>query len=220
MYLNLTMKVQGYLINLKTRPDRLERFDKEVRIHLPNINIELIEAIDGSKLDITNEELRKNINPWNFKHLKEKTLRGVIGCCLSHLECYKKIYLGTDPYAIIFEDDCVFIKGQESSSNEIITNIKVPEKFGIIWLNKWNSGNKLGLKDENNLVQITQGFKTMEAYIVSKDFAKILYDENIRNIGAIDAHIGLLIAKYPEYPYYTYSQNIFIQYDRRDSNIR
>ena len=123
--------MKGYLINLKSRPDRLERFENKVKIHLPNISIELVEAIDGSNLDLTDKELIKNVNPWNFKYLSEKTLRGVIGCCLSHLECYKRIYQGDNPYAIIFEDDCAFIKGMETYSNDIIKNINIPDKFGI-----------------------------------------------------------------------------------------
>jgi GR25 family glycosyltransferase involved in LPS biosynthesis len=212
--------MKGYLINLKSRPDRLERFNNQVRTYLPDIDIELVEAIDGSKLDISNEELRKNVNPWNFKHLKEKTLRGVIGCCLSHLECYKKISQNDNPHAIVFEDDCVFIKGQELGSNDLIKNIKLPEKFGVIWLGKWDRGIKLGTKNTDNLVKIIKGYKTGEAYIISKDFASILYEENICNIGAIDAHIGLTMGKYPDYPCYTYSHDIFTQYDRTDSNIR
>lgn len=213
------MTIKGYLINLKIRTDRLNRFNTCVKKHLPGINIEVVEAVNGTELNLNDPELKKNVNDWNFKYLGEKTLRGIIGCCLSHLECYKRIYESSDKYAMIFEDDCYFINGKQLNSNDIIVNLKVPEKFGIIWFNKWDYV-KLKSSSENNLIQILEGYKTMEAYLISNEYAKILYDENITNIGAIDAHIGILMKKYPEYPCYTINDDIFIQYNRGDSNIR
>lgn len=74
------------------------------------------------------------------KYLNEKTLRGVIGCCKSHLVCYKKIIEDVNnDYSIIFEDDCCFIKGKEIKANEFIQSLTIPEKFVIIWLNEWNN---------------------------------------------------------------------------------
>ena len=84
------MTIKSYVINLKKRPDRLEFFDNKVKKFLPNVNFELVEAIDGTTLDFNDENFTKNINPWNFKYLNEKMLKGVAGCCLSHLSCYKK----------------------------------------------------------------------------------------------------------------------------------
>ena len=213
--------MKGYLINLKKRPDRLEKFNQEVKIYLPNIDIELVEAIDGTKLDLTNDELRKNVNQWNFKHLGEKQLRGVIGCCLSHLECYKKIIEDTNnnKYAIIFEDDCCFIKDKEILAKDFLLSLPIPEKFGIIWLNEWDNTIDPNYSNENyNLVN--GGSKTTEAYIVSKEYAKVLYDENIHNIGAIDAHMSQIYSRHPEYPNYNIKSNLFIQRNRIDSDIR
>jgi glycosyl transferase family 25 len=211
--------MKGYLINLEKRPDRLKNFVDNVQKFLPDIQIEKIIAVDGSFLDLNDKNLKKNVNPWNFKNLREKTLRGVIGCCLSHLNCYKKIIESNDRYAIIFEDDCVFIKNKEITSNEELKNLPIPENFGIIWLNEWK--NKIDSKFLNEYYYlVSEGYKTTEAYIISKEFAKILYDENINNIGAIDAHIGQVYSKHPEYPCYNIKSNIFIQRDRLDSNIR
>lgn len=64
------------------------------------------------------------------------------------------------------------------------------------------------------------GAPTTEAYIISKEYAKILYKENIKNIGAIDAHMGQLTRKYPEYPSYQLVDELFVQYDRKDTNIQ
>lgn len=209
--------MKGYLINLKNRSDRLQRFKENVEKYLPNISIELVEAVDGKKLNLNDKEFRKNVNEWNFKNLNDKCLRGVIGCCLSHLECYKKMIDENIDKAIIFEDDCYFINGKESNANLIIKNIKFPEKFGIIWLNKWGTNNN---KSINGLRPLINGQHTTESYIISKEFAKILYDNNINNIGAIDAHISQITKKYPIFSCFTLDEDLFIQYNRADSDIR
>ncbi len=211
--------MKGYLINLEKRQDRLKNFIENIETYLQDIQIEKINAVDGSILDLNNVDLKKNINPWNFKNLKEKTLRGVIGCCLSHLNCYKKIIESNDKYAIIFEDDCVFIKNKETNANNFLKNLPIPENFGIIWLNDWDNSIDANFINEYYYL-VNGGAKTTEAYIVSKEFAKILYDENITNIGAIDAHISQVYSRHPEYPCFNIKSNIFTQLDRRDSNIR
>jgi GR25 family glycosyltransferase involved in LPS biosynthesis len=210
--------MKGYLINLKKRIDRLERFQNEVGNSLPDINIEVVEAIDGRLLDLTDVKLRNDVTAWNFKHLSEKLLRGVIGCCLSHLKCYELIGNNDDKYAIIFEDDCWFkSEKQKKMANDFIKQLNIPEKFGIIFLNKWEVKRIKRVDKDYDLIT---GAPTAESYIISKEYAKILYDENIHNIGAIDTHMGLLISKYPEYPSYQLVNELFIQYDRTDSNIR
>lgn len=166
------------------------------------------------------ENIKKNVNPWNYKNLSEKTLRCVIGCCQSHLVCYKKIINDdNNKYAIIFEDDCCFIKNKETGSNHYLKKLPIPEKFGIIWLNDWRNSIDDKFID-NNYDLVISGAKTTEAYIVSKEFAKILYDKNINNIGAIDAHIGQVYSIHPEYPCFNIKSNLFIQRDRKDSDIR
>lgn len=212
----------GYVINLKKRPDRLERFKKEVENNLKDINIEVVEAFDGKSIDFNNKFMLKNINKWNYDFLNERQLRGVIGCCLSHLKCFKKLINSNEKYCIIFEDDCIFRnENLKKNGNDFLKNINIPEKFGIIFLNEWNVKSSIKyIKYNEDLKKIISGKKTTESYIISKDYAQILYNENIKNIGAIDEHISMLISKYPDYPYFELNNNLFIQYDRTDTNIQ
>lgn len=127
------MITKGYVINLKKRPDRLNRFKNEVILYLPDINIEVIEAVDGSLINLRDEFYKKNVNKWNF-NLADKMLRGIIGCCLSHLNCYDLISKNDEKYAIIFEDDCAFISVEHKKiAQEYINKLEIPEKFGIIF---------------------------------------------------------------------------------------
>ena len=207
---------KGYVINLKKRSDRLNRFINEVSVHLPDINIEVIEAVDGNLLNLKDASIKKNVNKWNY-NLPEKMLRGVIGCCMSHLKCYDLISKSDDEYVIIFEDDCSFRTDKHKKiAQEYINKLELPEKFGIIFLNKWPSKT---IERVGKLNRIS-GAPTTESYIISKEYAKILYKENINNIGAIDAHMSKLINKYPDYPSYQLVDELFIQYDRKDTNIQ
>lgn len=178
----------------------------------------MVEAVDGTLLNLEDEFYKKNVNKWNFVNLKnEKMLRGVIGCCLSHLNCYDLISKSEEKYSIVFEDDCAFrtdIKQQKGQ--EFINQLQIPEKFGIIFLNKWDAKTIRRVGQLNKI----EGSPTAESYIISRDYARILYKENIINIGAIDANMGQLIKKYPDYPSYQLVDELFTQHNRSDTNIQ
>jgi GR25 family glycosyltransferase involved in LPS biosynthesis len=208
---------QGYVINLKKRSDRLKRFENEVSENLPDINIDVIEAVDGTLLNLNDDFIKKNVNKWNFDNLIDKTLRGVIGCCLSHLNCYDLISKSDDEYVIIFEDDCAFRTVKHKKiAQKYLNELEIPEKFGIIFLNKWSARPVERIGKLNRI----KGASTTEAYIINKEYAKILYEENICNIGAIDAHICETMNKYPEYPSYQLVDELFTQHNRADTNIQ
>ena len=213
--------MKGFVINLKRRPDRLKRFVKNVQTHLSSVDIEVIEAEDGNSIDLQDKFILENVNEWNFKFLRERTLRGIIGCCLSHLKCYKKIIDSNENYCIIFEDDCS-VKKSIVNLDEIIKKLVIPEKFGIIFLNdEWSEKKRKDTHIKSLSQYNTISYeKTTESYIVSKEFAKILYDENIKNIGAIDAHMTQLSSKYREYTYYELKIPLFTQYNKRDTDIQ
>ena len=208
---------KGYVINLEKRPDRLQRFKDQIAASLPDIDISVVEAIDGTLLDLEQPFFKKYVNRWNYDNLSEKTLRGVIGCCLSHLQCYDLISKSDDEYSIIFEDDCAFrTEGKKKMAQTVINNLQIPEKFGIIFLNKWYSKKVQRVGQLNRI----EGAPTAEAYIISREYASILYRENINNIGAIDAHMGQLINRYPNHPSFQLIDELFIQHNRKDTNIQ
>jgi glycosyl transferase family 25 len=213
--------MKGFVINLKRRPDRLKRFVKNVQTYLSSVDIEVIEAEDGNLIDLQDKFILENVNEWNFKFLKDRTLKGVIGCCLSHLKCYEKIINSDENYSIIFEDDCSFNRSIVNL-DEIIRNLVIPEKFGIIFLNESMEQKVKRSQQIKSLPQYNtiSHAKTTESYIISKEFAKIMYDENIKNIGAIDSHMAQLLSKYPEYPYYELKNPLFFQHNRRDTDIQ
>ena len=221
--------MKGYVVNLKKRPDRLVRFQEEVAKHLPSIDIEVVEAVDGSLLDVQDPELKRRVNTWNYANLNGRLLSGVIGCCLSHLDILQKIIDGEEEHVIIFEDDCCFMKGQEVNADQRVQQLMrtLPSQYGIIALNDWAFGpwtKNVKAADDGihpDLLKIMQGAKTTESYVINKAFAKLLYERNVNNIGAIDAHIEQTLLENLQFPAYCWKENtMFCQYDRKDSNIR
>lgn len=97
----------AYVINLKRRNDRLEKFKESYNKYGPPLELNVIEAIDGkNEKDI--ERVPQDIismisdkNDYDNKLVIKYTT-------MSHLIIWKKIAEGNHDYGVIFEDDCKF----------------------------------------------------------------------------------------------------------------
>ena len=97
-----------YVINLKKETKRRENIINELKKQ-NLIDFEIIEAINGEKIEKSNLDqlISKNnkfINPTNT-HMNVPE----ICCALSHINVYKKFLQTDKEYALIFEDDAVFL---------------------------------------------------------------------------------------------------------------
>ncbi len=208
--------MKGYVINLKRREDRLDKFKDNIINNLNGIDIEVIEAVDGKEIRF-DDEMKKRINPWNFKFLNEDRLRGVVGCCLSHLKVYEKMIQDNIDHCIVFEDDCDFINEEvKNNAIDILSQVKIPNNYGIIFLN--NSFYK-GKNYDDNLIELTKFNNTTEAYIINRKYAEILYKYNYNNIGAIDMHMQQCFSK-NRYKHYILKNIMFCQKNRSDTDIQ
>jgi GR25 family glycosyltransferase involved in LPS biosynthesis len=185
--------------------------------YLPDFNLEVIESVDGETLNPFEE--RDKISSWNFRHLSEKKLRAVIGCCKSHLRAYENFLDANFSHALIFEDDAHPNVPQETLQSEI-NSVELPKNFGIIYLNSFK-------KEQNNpttqeLIKLNKRGETAESYIISKEFAEIAYGEISNTMGALDRHLELLFnhPKAKNLNFYRTKRQIFYQYDRNDTDIQ
>jgi len=131
-----------YYINLDKRPDRNIHTLNEIK-KVGGINVERINAIDGTQLDISNLS-NDLISVEGKADALDKTkglyyilTRGAIGCALSHLATYNKVIdeLLDDEYALILEDD-IYIDDNISSKLKYYFN-KIP-KFDILFIGYHN----------------------------------------------------------------------------------
>jgi len=86
------------IVNLERRPDRkLEVENKLIKVGYNNGEYEFIKAVDGKKLEPTQE--LHNL-------FKDNNRRGVVGCALSHYYLWQQLLKDTDlDYYVILEDD-------------------------------------------------------------------------------------------------------------------
>jgi GR25 family glycosyltransferase involved in LPS biosynthesis len=123
------MKGNAYVLNLKRRPDRLERFQKFYSESGPELPLKIFEAIDGSnsvdfdKVPLTIIKNLSNDNDYNNKNSIRAT-------AYSHMMIWKEISEDLEnDYGIIYEDDCYFRQ----------TNKKLPDISGVSMKNKWSN---------------------------------------------------------------------------------
>jgi glycosyl transferase family 25 len=114
-----------YVINLKRRPDRLEKFYE--RINFPKEKINVINAFDGK--NYVNENISEK---QLYNRLPNKLLPGEKGCFISHIMAYKDIIKNDKNFSMIFEDDCFFCNDFTSKINTIINEI--PKDTQILYI--------------------------------------------------------------------------------------
>ena len=112
--------MQTYVISLET-PTKL--MDKLNSMHLNPI---LVEGVRGSTL--TQTEINKNTTPLysNFGPLS------AIGCALAHIKVWKLFLKSNNKYALIFEDDCVFVDDFYNKLGIVMRHI--PDDTDILYL--------------------------------------------------------------------------------------
>ena len=166
-----------YVINLKRETKRKENIINELRKQ-NIVDFEVIDAIDGevikkSELDLLISKNNKFINPINtFMNAPE------ICCALSHIKVYKKFIETKMDYALIFEDDAIFLNNfSEKLKKFILKNFKY-EKQIMLLSELWQFFKKpLDLEDEYEIVDVRNAVLT-HAYFINREAAKSLISFN------------------------------------------
>jgi GR25 family glycosyltransferase involved in LPS biosynthesis len=204
-----------YCINLKSRPDRLERFLK-LNQNKINSSINVIEAINGKELNL-NDYLDK-INPLDYLVGKNQ-LPGVIGCCSSHFKVFQEIINNNLPYAIIMEDD-LLLQDDLIKIQPLIMQATMM-KVDLMYFNYpfpkesyQSDGNK-----NYHFKPFDGKLYTTEMYLVSNSFAKKVLDEFSNDIGAFDLVLKKTLMKFGG-KVVVLDPPIADQFDRTDSNVR
>jgi GR25 family glycosyltransferase involved in LPS biosynthesis len=120
-----------FVINLKTRPDRLQNILHQFEKF--NIkNFEIVEAIDGKSL--TTEQLSTVYDKKSAEKITKPLLLTEIGCSLSHINVYHKI-IKENKRCLIIEDDVIL---SELFKNFVDIEIEDPSDVLFFGLNTSN----------------------------------------------------------------------------------
>ena len=125
-------KIIFKIINLKKDVEK----KKFMKLQCDNIglNYSFSEAIDGLTYSFKND-----IDRYYLKNISESTFntrKGVLACCISHIQAVKEFVINNDnkDYIVICEDDVIFTDiNTEKIIQKIINNSNL-EEIGIIYL--------------------------------------------------------------------------------------
>lgn len=106
------MNFRIYCINLKSRPDRWERFSNQPGLHefTTRHSFERFDGVDGKTIDIAKDSrvsirTRRNILFSKRRDHEDLDTPGGVGCYLSHYGVWTKFAQSNDEACLIFEDD-------------------------------------------------------------------------------------------------------------------
>ena len=135
-----------YVINLEKNTERLERVTKELK-----------------KINVTFERFNAIYNE-----------QGIVGCCMSHIECLKIAKNKNLPYVMIWEDDSVFIEDDPKKFLKAINNFTSTCKtWDVLVL----SGNNFKPYDiiNDNYIRV-RNVQCANAYIVKRHYYQRMID--------------------------------------------
>ena len=169
--------LQIYVINLKRDSERLKNITSELKKQ-NIINFELIEAIDSKKISDNDINLsvsknNKFINPQNTNMNKEE-----ICCSLSHLKAYKKFIDSKFEYALILEDDAVFIDNFTENLKKFIIKSFIHDKQIIFLSELWEFFKKPINKENNYEIVNVANAVYAHSYVINKKAAISIYSFN------------------------------------------
>jgi len=159
-----------YLINLKSRPDRL-KISTEI-LNRYNIKFEIFEAIEGNPGIITESEV-----------LNKKP--GAMGCLLSHLEIIKLAKANKYKNILIFEDDVELIDNFNIEFNDSIKEL--PNEWDMIYLGGSNANKNKPLEKTNSRIQKTIATNTTSSYGINSNIYDLLILEISKYKRTIDS---------------------------------
>ena len=162
--------LQVYVINLKKDTERLENISYELNKQNIN-NFEIIEGVDAKKINKKDLEFsisknNKFINPLNTNMNDPE-----VCCSLSHLKAYEKFINSKFDYALILEDDAVFIDKFNENLKKLLVKNFIHEKQIIFLSELWEFFKKPIDKSNNyEIVNVTNAVMG-HGYLINKKAA-------------------------------------------------
>lgn len=121
--------IKTYVVNLDSRPDRWETFQKDNGKDLAFLNYQRFSAVDGKKL-ISTCQLQQI-----FENNDYQMRRGMVGCFMSHLKLYcDLIYDDTADAYLILEDDIEVTPDFETKYNALLAQLHKESNWAFCFL--------------------------------------------------------------------------------------
>jgi GR25 family glycosyltransferase involved in LPS biosynthesis len=217
MYNLLPSDFNIFLINLNTKPERLDNFiEAYKRTDLFNVKqFERVAAVNGRQIDISKHVSERGMHDiqmieqrgYRIKH--NQLTRGAVGCYLSHLQIYKLIRSRPEPFGIIFEDDIKF-NHREVYKHLRIQLARIPDDWDMLLM-----GCVCHVCKNNKEYKELDHFFLLHAYIIRKSGAiKILNEIEFLPVRQqIDSELSVLATEH-KLKVYCLTQSLALQDSR------
>ena len=166
-----------YIVNLKHSTERRKNILSELKKQ--NIkNFQIIDAIDGKKLQDKDLKNFTCSSDKKYNSLGQKLTLSQIGCALSHIKIYKDFIKSDESYALILEDDAIFLDNFSYSLQKfIIKNFKYKKQVFLLSELKEFVKQPIDTMKNYEVVKVTNAFFT-HAYLINKEAAKSIMKFN------------------------------------------
>jgi GR25 family glycosyltransferase involved in LPS biosynthesis len=199
---NIIDKIKTYVINLDSRPDRLNQVWNICKKNgitnferFPGI-VPTDDVIRNSKLINPRKILKKNVIEY---------LRGSLGCKMSHLEVLKKAQKCSEDLILIIEDDVVFDDNFSIYLNLSLNYLK-DKDWDILFLSSNLKNSTDAEKVDTNTLKIINGLTTTAQLFQRKNLEKIINIIEHSECEIDNTYNDLLEHKYCVYPMCCYQR--------------
>jgi GR25 family glycosyltransferase involved in LPS biosynthesis len=171
-------KIPAYVINMKERSDRWNRFNEQPVISKFR-KLRRIYGVNGKKLNYLTDKhisMQTKLNIFrNYRrsHYEIATL-GAIGASMSHISIWKKFVASGAQTCIVFEDDAVITEDQVNKINELTSSL--PSNWGI-WILGFYAPNLVTGPASQKPWNRVYSFTAAHAYLLRREAAIKLLQE-------------------------------------------
>lgn len=187
---DITYRMKTYVVNLKSRPDRLKQFIVDNHESLHQLQYEVFEAIDGKEIMPTPKNL-KLFETGDYKYRK-----GIMGCASSHIKIWHELIVSPElDIMLVLEDDITLAK---NFIDKLIISLRrlPPNQWDMVFLGHFlypNLRKDMDRSDVNPTVErwdknrcISQSMGGTIGYVISKKGAIKMY-KHIHENGVYNA---------------------------------
>lgn len=160
--------MKAYVINRAIDPHRLNNVMLQAQ-RVPTLALERVEACDGHAADFDPQRDFPAVFGPRFRLPESREERARIAIFLSHFSCWQRVADGSEPYALILEDDSQ-IDPDIGSLGETL-----PERFDLVFCNERMGNYRAHLPDDRN-----QGFVLVDE--MHRYYAQTLPSEQFERV--------------------------------------
>jgi len=197
---------QIYVINLKRRPERLQKMDLIMR--LLGIDYRVFEAVDGPSLTPEQLSYIQFLPGYEDPYYKRPMKKGEIGCFLSHYGIWNHVVQKGYERVIIFEDDVRFAENSTVELAAVLEDIiKTRLDWDLIYLGRKKMtahGDEFFVPGHRYLSTLAYSYWTLGYALSQTGAQKLLAAKPLGKMLALDEFLPIMYDKHPNKEWSSY----------------